>query len=126
MKDYVVIIRVPGAGVAQCIEAVAPDGRELAEEVSVAARDAIHLAAERAGGSPATVDDHMLDQEGPGGDLHLAVGIIVTALVSAGYPCRVVRCDECPACSGQENSGGCPACGGRGHVDYPPEPKGDA
>lgn len=126
MNDYAVIVRVPGAGVAQNIEAVAPDGRELEGRVSSVAREAIRRAADRAGGSPMLLDDHYLDQEGPGGDLDLAVGIIVTALASAGYPCRVVRVDVCPACASLER--GCPMCGGFGYVAISarPDPKGDA
>lgn len=73
-------------------------------------------------------EDHYLDQEGPGGDLDLAVGIIVTALAAAGYPCRVVRVDACHACADRENAAGCCVCGGAGLVDHeaPPDPKGDA
>lgn len=128
MKDYAVIVRVPGAGVAQNIEAVAPDGRELEGPVSSAAREAIRRAADRADGSPMLLDDHYLDQEGPGGDLELAVGLIVTALASAGYPCRVVRVDACQVCADRETSAGCRGCGGTGLVDHeaPPDPKGDA
>lgn len=127
MKDYVVVVRVPGTG-AQNIEAVAPDGRELEGAVAGVAKKAIREAADRAGGSPMLVDDNLLDQEGPGGDLDLAVGIIVTALASAGYPCRVVRVDVCEACDAQKGPAGCRVCGGRGEVDYeaPPDPKGDA
>lgn len=131
MKDYAVIIQVPGNGLAQNVEVVSAEGRDLEGEAVEVARAALLRAAEEAGGTPMLSDgDAYLDQEGPGGDLNLAVGILVTAFAAAGFPVRVVQIDKCERCDGDGSDipGPCPDCNNRGVVEYerPPKPMGDA
>lgn len=127
MKDYAVMVRAPGKGVAQNVEAVSAEGHGLEGEAAQVAREALLRAADLAGGTPMLTDgDTYLDQEGPGGNLDLALGIIVGALAGRGFPVRVVSIDRCEACDGSTNE--CRVCRGRGFVEHeaPPDPKGDA
>ncbi len=131
MKDYALIVRVPGAGLAANIEVRSADGGAPEGDARETAGAAILEAAEVAGGSPGLSDgDCYLDQEGPGGDLDLAVGIIVGRLAGEGFPVRVVRIDECGRCGGEgaDIPDPCPDCNNSGVVEYerPPKARGDA
>ena len=87
MKDYAVVVRVPGA-TASNVYVVGPNGEDLVGEAYAVAREAIHEAAEVAGGIAYTPSDGdtWLDQESELGDMQKAVGIIVSALAGAGVP----------------------------------------
>lgn len=131
MKDFALIVRVPGSGLAQNIEVLSLDGSELAGEERRAAGDAIQHAGDVAGGIPVLTDgDCYLDQESRGGDLAHAVGVIVSVLVAEGFPVRVVLVNACERCggAGADIPGPCPGCNNRGVVEYerPPTPVGDA
>lgn len=116
-----VVVWIPGPSTARYVEMHDTTGGDLDDDAWFLGREAFRQAADEAGGNfCGNEDDLSLDQEGPGGDLNLAVGIIVTTMALAGYRVRTLVFERCMGCndpSDRMNDEVCTQCGGRGVVE---------